>query len=51
VRKWILAQKNLPLTCCEECENFSGCLRVNRINRWKIIHGDNFVSSWGEQKD
>lgn len=45
VRKWILAQKNLPQTCCAECHEFSKCLEINRLNRWKIIHGDDFVDT------
>lgn len=44
VRKWILAQKNLPQTCCVECYEFKNCLHINRLTRWRIIHGDNFVS-------
>jgi len=43
VRKWILAQKNLPQTCCGECSEFSNCLNANRLDRWRIIHGDDFV--------
>lgn len=50
VRKWILAQKNLEETCCAECAEFSKCLEANRLDRWKIIHGDNFVNFWGEEK-
>lgn len=51
VRKWILAQKNIKESCCAECNEFSHCLAINQINRWKIIHGDNFVSHYGEKKD
>ncbi|MFH1563051.1 MAG: hypothetical protein ABIF11_06510 [Nitrospirota bacterium] len=43
IRKWILGQKNLPQTCCVECVEFSNCLNTNRLNRWKIVHGENFV--------
>jgi len=45
VRKWILAQKNLPQTCCVECNEFKMCLHANRLDRWRIIHGDDFVNS------
>ncbi len=45
VRKWILGQKNLPQTCCVECQEFSNCLNANRRNRWEIIHGENFINS------
>jgi hypothetical protein len=52
MRKWILAQKNIKESCCVECADFSSCLEINRINRWKIIHGENFISSsFGEKKD
>lgn len=49
-RKWILAQKNLPQTCCVECKEFLKCLRINRIQRWRIIHGNNYVNPGGEEE-
>ncbi|MDI6736296.1 MAG: hypothetical protein QME42_08945 [bacterium] len=45
LRKWILGQKNLPQTCCVECQEFSNCLDANRRNRWEIVHGKDFVKS------